>query len=68
MKKITFFIAIAVAALAMGSCSTQVSNTRDISYEHYCDSIWEVNPDYYVDVLCETNEYCTYIEENGEWW
>jgi hypothetical protein len=68
MKKITFFIAIAAAALAMGSCSTQVSNTRDTAYEQYCDSIWEANPEYYMDVLCETDEYCTYVEEHGQWW
>jgi hypothetical protein len=61
MKKIFLFIAIAVAAVAMGSCSCQKSNTRDLAYEAYCDSIYETNPDYYLDVLCETDEYCTYI-------
>lgn len=68
MKKIFFFIAAVAAIVAMGSCSHQKSNTRDYSYEAYCDSIWEANPDYYLDVLCETDEYCTYIEEHGEWW
>lgn len=68
MKKILFFIAAVIVIVAMGSCSCQKSNTRDYSYEAYCDSIWESNPDYYLDTLCETDEYCTYIEENGKWW
>lgn len=44
------------------------NNTRDYDYEHYCDSIYEVNPDYYLDVLVETDEYQDYIEKHGEWW
>lgn len=70
MKKNILFIAIAVAAVAMGSCSCQKSNTtnRDYAYEAYCDSIWEADKDYYMDVLCETDEYCTYLEEHGSWW
>nr|DAH00232.1 MAG TPA: hypothetical protein [Crassvirales sp.] len=44
------------------------NNTRDYNYEHYCDSIYEVNPDYYLDVLVETDKYQSYIEEHGEWW
>lgn len=67
MKKIFLIIAVAVAAMAMGSCSTKES-TRDLAWEAHCDSIWEASPDYYLDVLCESDEYCTYIEENGPWW
>ena len=37
-------------------------------YEHYCDSIYEVNPDYYLDVLIETDKFQSYINEHGEWW
>ena len=44
------------------------NDTRDYNYEHYCDSIYEVNPDYYLDVLVETDEYQDYIEKHGEWW
>lgn len=68
MKKIILFIAIAVAVVAMGAYSTKESTTRDYAYEAYCDSIYDADPDFYLDVLCETDEYCTYIEENGEWW
>ena len=68
MKKMILFIAIAAAVMAMGSCSTKESTTRNYAYEHYCDSIWVANPDYYIDVLSETDEYCTYIEKHGEWW
>lgn len=67
MKKITLFIAIAVAAVVMGSCSTKESN-RDYAYEAYCDSIWNADENYYLDVLVESNEYCNYIEKHGEWW
>lgn len=42
--------------------------TRDYKYEHYCDSIYNVNPDYYHDVLVETDSFQNYIEEHGEWW
>ena len=44
------------------------NNTRDYAYEHYCDSIYEVNPDYYLDVLVESDKYQSYIDEHGEWW
>lgn len=44
------------------------NNTRDYDYEHYCDSIYAVNPDYYLDVLVESDKYQSYIDEHGEWW
>lgn len=44
------------------------NNTRDYNYEHYCDSIYEVDPNYYFDVLVETDEFKNYIDEHGEWW
>ena len=68
MKKTFLFIAAVVAIVAMGSCSTKESTTRDYAYEAYCDSIYEADPEYYLDVLCETDEYCCYIEEHGKWW
>ena len=43
-------------------------DTRDYKYEHYCDSIFDTNPDYYIDVLVETDKYQQYVEEHGEWW
>lgn len=66
MKKTFLFIAIATIAIAMGACSTKES-TRDYAYEAYCDEIWRTDPDYYLDVLVETDEYQSYIEEHGEW-
>lgn len=68
MKKIFLFIATVAVIVAMGSCSTKESTTRDYAYEAYCDSIYETDPDYYLDILCETDEYCSYVEEHGEWW
>lgn len=44
------------------------NDTRDYAFEHYCDSIYEVNPDYYLDVLVETDEFQNYIDKHGEWW
>ena len=64
-----FFITIIVAMVAMGCKPTKVAdNTRDFAYEAYCDSIWEAEPDYYFDVLEESDEYCAYIEKHGQWW
>ena len=61
-------IALAVLGTSFAGCSPTKVDTRDYAYEAYCDSIWEANPDYYLDVLCETEEYCNYIETNGIWW
>ena len=47
---------------------TKNDSTRDYKFEHYCDSIYEVNPDYYLDVLIETDEFQNYINEHGKWW
>ena len=44
------------------------NSTRDYKFEHYCDSIYEVNPDYYLDVLIETDKFQKYIDEHGKWW
>lgn len=55
-----------MSVLAGCSC-TKTADTRDYDYEQYCDSIWENNPDYYLDVLIESDEYQNYIEQNGEW-
>ena len=69
MNNITTII-IAIAAIVVIGCKpTKVANNnRDYAYEAYCDSIWEANPNYYLNVLVEGDEYCTYIEEHGEWW
>ena len=68
MNNITTII-IAIAAIVVIGCKpTKVADNRDYAYEAHCDSIYEANPSYYIDVLCESDEYCTYIEEHGEWW
>lgn len=51
-----------------GKVITTSNTTRDYQYEHYCDSIYDTNPDYYHDVLVETDSFQNYIEEHGEWW
>lgn len=42
--------------------------TRDYAYEAYCDSIYEHDTMYYIDVLTETPEYQDYLEKHGVWW
>lgn len=69
---ITLFLGlIAIFALGISQISASknnIDNTRDYNYEHYCDSIYENNPDYYLDVLVETDKYQNYLEEHGQWW
>lgn len=47
---------------------TKNDSTRDYKFEHYCDSIYEVNPDYYLDILIETDKFQNYIDKHGKWW
>lgn len=44
------------------------NSTRDYNYEHYCDSIYITNLDYYLDVIQESDKYNNYLDEHGEWW
>lgn len=44
------------------------NNLRDYEWESYCDSIWDNDKDYYLDVLMETSKYQDYIYEHGKWW
>lgn len=68
MRTIIYF-AIVIVAMAVAGChSTKVSDTRDLSYEAYCDSIWASNPDYYMDCIMGSAEYEDYISVNGKWW
>ena len=60
-------VALAILGIAFAGCGPTKVDTRDYDYERYCDSIWENNPDYYLDVLIEGDEYQNYIEQNGEW-
>lgn len=50
------------------TCIVKNDNTRDYDYEHYCDSIYEADSDYYLDVLVETDKFQSYINEQGKWW
>jgi hypothetical protein len=68
MNKILIIIALSILGMCFAWCQPTKVVNRDLEYEHYCDSIWEANPDYYMDVLVETDQYQEYIEQNGEWW
>lgn len=68
MKTIIIAIVALVAIATVGCKPTKVADNRDYAYEAYCDSIYGANLDYYLDVLSETDEYCSYIEEHGAWW
>lgn len=67
MKKIIFF-ALAVLGTVFAGCQPTKVAERNYAYEAYCDSIWNADSDYYMDVLVESDEYQCYIEEHGQWW
>ena len=71
------FIAVPVAIIASTfnwnvndskSFTIKNNSTRNYKYEHYCDSMYYTNQDYYLDVIVETEEFQNYIYEHGEWW
>lgn len=62
------FTALAILGMAFAGCQPTKVAERDYVYEAYCDSIWEADPNHYLDVLVESDEYCAYIEEHGQWW
>ena len=51
------FIALAILGMAFAGCQSTKVAERDYAYEAHCDSIWEADPDYYLDVLVESDEY-----------
>lgn len=63
-----FAIGIPVTIILVSMHINAKPDTRDYSYESYCDSVWQADPDYYLDVLCTTDEYQEYVETNGQWW
>lgn len=72
MKEDIFYI-ILVAILGVCSFIGAYSEfnhdyTRDYQWEWYCDSVFIADPDYYNDVLVETDKFQIYIEEHGQWW
>lgn len=68
MKKSITIALLGIIVLAIaGSCATSKAQ-RNLAYEQHCDSIWEADQDYYLDVLMETDEYCNYIDKFGPWW
>lgn len=69
---ITLFVIASILEIYMANNDSKKftiknNSTRDYKYEHYCDSIYEVNPNYYLDVLVETDEFQNYIDKYGEW-
>lgn len=59
--------AIPIYALSDSKVFVKNNSSRDYKYENYCDSIYLTNPDYF-DVLIETDEFQSYVEEHGEWY
>ena len=68
IEQIIFLIAIAYLVPDEKCNCDYCNDTRDYDYEHYCDSIWITNPDYYLDVLTETDNFKNYVEKYGQWW
>lgn len=63
-----FIVALAILGIAFAGCQPTKVTERDYAYEAYCDSIWENDSVYYLDVLVETDEYQNYMENHDEWW
>ena len=51
-----FILALAILGVVFAGCQSTKVAERNYAYEAYCDSIWEANPDYYLDVLVEGDE------------
>lgn len=66
--KYLFIVALAILGIAFAGCQPTKVAERDYAYEAYCDSIWENDSVYYLDVLVETDEYQNYMENHDEWW
>lgn len=68
MKKPSILCTLAMIIASCAGYSGLSHQSRDLSYERHCDSIWAADPDYYVDVLAETEQYQEYVERHGSWW
>lgn len=68
MKKIFVLILGGALMSAPAQAGKPEITERNFDFESYCDLIWKDNPDYYLDVLCETDFYQEYITKFGCWW
>jgi hypothetical protein len=66
--KYIIIVVIGILGISLTGCQPTKVAERDYAYEAYCDSIWSVDKDYYMDVLVETDEYQDYLEQHGKWW
>jgi len=56
MKHIILFcLILAMAGITAGSASSPKRSVT--AYHHYLDSLWQANPDYCLDVECETDSF-----------
>lgn len=63
------FVALGTISCIKVSAESNIEKSpRNLQYENYCDSIWNTDKEYYLDILSETDEYQLYIAEHGEWW
>ena len=64
-----FIIVVIILSMIREHYNREYNNcTRDYKYEHYCDSIYKNDSDYYYDVIVESDKFQKYIKEHGEWW
>lgn len=61
MKHLLITIAVGILGMLIAGCEPTKVAERDLNYEHYLDSIWEKDPDYYLDVIVETDKYQEYM-------
>lgn len=62
MKYILLLAIAALGGLQVVRGAIEHKSTRDYShYEQYLDSLWDANPDYYLDVEMESDTYSDYV-------
>lgn len=70
IKRVLVIVLILAVIVLIGLCfvknhtHSKKDLTRNYEYENYCDSIWYVDRDYYLDVLIESYDYQKYIEDH----
>lgn len=74
MKSIFAFI-LAFVVFGVASCMEKEAHSanqeevdKNDAYELYLDSMWKADPEYFLDVIVETDEYQNYIANHEEWW
>lgn len=62
-------VGAAISIPVVSACNSRPAKTaEDYAYEAYCDSVYENDTDYFLDVISESDKYQEYIEKHGNYW